>query len=243
MCKGMHFRPFNKTKYQISFNFFLLFPHLFVPLQRNYQHIMATDKIRIKDIAERAGVSVGTVDRVLHERPNVSKAAREKVEQALAEMDYQPNVYASALAYNKDYTFYCIIPMHDSEAYWDEIKQGVKAATARRRDFHVSLKILYYERFNAPSFIKVAKECLDQTCQTGDNPKLYRPVERTQHSIHPARLLPARPEATGVLWSGLFPERLFRSPHDDAHCLERERNHDDETTQGRTRWLQAAVKS
>ena len=60
---------------------------------------MATDKIRIKDIAERAGVSVGTVDRVLHERPNVSKTAREKVEKALAEMDYQPNVYASALAF------------------------------------------------------------------------------------------------------------------------------------------------
>ena len=90
---------------------------------------MATDKIRIKDIAERAGVSVGTVDRVLHERPNVSKSAREKVEKVLAEMDYQPNVYASALAYNKDYTFYCIIPLHDSEAYWDEIEQGVKAAT------------------------------------------------------------------------------------------------------------------
>ena len=45
-----------------------------------------TDKIRIKDIAERAGVSVGTVDRVLHERPNVSKSAREKVEKALKEM-------------------------------------------------------------------------------------------------------------------------------------------------------------
>ena len=123
---------------------------------------MATDKIRIKDIAERAGVSVGTVDRVLHERPNVSKSAREKVEQALAEMDYQPNVYASALAYNKDYTFYCIIPLHDSEAYWDEIEQGVKAATARRRDFHVSLKLLYYERFNSPSFVNATKECLEQ---------------------------------------------------------------------------------
>ena len=123
---------------------------------------MATDKIRIKDIAERAGVSVGTVDRVLHERPNVSKSAREKVEKALAEMDYQPNVYASALAYNKDYTFYCIIPLHDSEAYWDEIEQGVKAATARRRDFHISLKMLYYERFNGPSFIKATKECLEQ---------------------------------------------------------------------------------
>lgn len=54
------------------------------------------EKIRIKDIAERAGVSVGTVDRVLHDRPNVSKPAREKVEQALKEMNYQPNMYASA---------------------------------------------------------------------------------------------------------------------------------------------------
>ena len=35
-----------------------------------------TEKIRIKDIAERAGVSVGTVDRVLHDRPNVSAPAR-----------------------------------------------------------------------------------------------------------------------------------------------------------------------
>ena len=118
------------------------------------------DKIRIKDIALRAGVSVGTVDRVLHDRPNVSKTARERVEQALSEMDYQPNVYASALAYNKDYTFVCIIPMHDSEAYWDEIEEGVQAAAHRRRDFHATLKMLYYERFNAPTFIKAAADCL-----------------------------------------------------------------------------------
>ncbi len=121
---------------------------------------MPSDKIRIKDIALRAGVSVGTVDRVLHERPNVSKSAREKVEQALAEMDYEPNVYASALAYNKDYTFYCIIPLHESEAYWEEIEEGVAAATARRRDFHVRLKMLYYERFNGPAFVKATEECL-----------------------------------------------------------------------------------
>ena len=36
------------------------------------------DRIRIKDIAAKAGVSVGTVDRVLHKRPNVSKSARER---------------------------------------------------------------------------------------------------------------------------------------------------------------------
>ena len=93
-------------------------------------------KIRIKDIALRASVSVGTVDRVLHNRPNVSKVAREKVEQALKEMDYQPNMYASALAYNKSYTFYLLIPQHESEAYWEEIEEGAKRAIEIRRDFY-----------------------------------------------------------------------------------------------------------
>ena len=120
-----------------------------------------SDQIRIKDIALRAGVSVGTVDRVLHDRPNVSKPAREKVEKALKEMDYHPNVYASALAYNKNYTFYCIIPQHDSEAYWEEVEEGVKMATRLHRDFHVSLQLIYYERFNGDSFLEAARTCLD----------------------------------------------------------------------------------
>ena len=105
------------------------------------------EKIRIKDIAERAGVSVGTVDRVLHDRPNVSKPARDKVEKALKEMNYQPNVYASALAYNKSYTFYLLIPKHESEAYWEEIEEGAKKCEDIRRDFHIDAEI----RFFAPS--------------------------------------------------------------------------------------------
>ena len=123
---------------------------------------MASDKIRIKDIAERAGVSVGTVDRVLHGRPNVSEKARVKIEKALEEMDYQPNMYASALAYNKDYRFFLVIPSHANEAYWDEVEEGAGAATERRRDFGVSLHIMYYERFNPNSFSKTARECLKE---------------------------------------------------------------------------------
>ena len=119
------------------------------------------DKIRIKDIAEQAGVSVGTVDRVLHNRPNVSKSAREKVEAVLKNINYQPNMYASALAYNKSYTFYCIIPRHGSEAYWDEIEEGANKACETRRDFHIHVKMMYYERFNTDTFKKKCNECLN----------------------------------------------------------------------------------
>lgn len=118
------------------------------------------DKIRIKDIAERAGVSVGTVDRVLHNRPNVSEKARKKVEKALKETDYKPNVYASALAYNKSYTFYMLIPQHESEAYWEEIEEGAKRAMEARRDFHIEVKIAYYDRFKDNSFKEVAQDSL-----------------------------------------------------------------------------------
>ena len=123
---------------------------------------MAREKTRIKDIAERAGVSVGTVDRVLHNRPNVSKKALEKVQKALDEMDYKPNMYASALAYNKEYTFYCIIPKHESEAYWEEIEEGSLAACEHRRDFGISVKMMYYNRFSADTFTRVTNDCLKQ---------------------------------------------------------------------------------
>ena len=59
------------------------------------------DKIRIKDIARLANVSTGTVDRVLHNRGEVSAKSREKVEKVLKEINYQPNIYASALASKK----------------------------------------------------------------------------------------------------------------------------------------------
>lgn len=118
------------------------------------------DKVRIKDIAEKSGVSVGTVDRVLHNRPNVSKEARSKVEAVLKDINYQPNMYASALAYNKSYTFYCIIPKHESEAYWEEIEEGAARACEVRRDFNISVKMMYYKRFDKQTFVERYQECL-----------------------------------------------------------------------------------
>ena len=119
-------------------------------------------KVRIKDIAEKAGVSVGTVDRILHQRPNVSKSAREKVERVLKEIKYRPNMYASALAYNKIYKFILLIPKHESEAYWNEIVEGAENAVEARQDFKIELEKIYYENINENSFIKAADTCIDK---------------------------------------------------------------------------------
>ena len=120
-------------------------------------------RITIKDIAEKAGVSVGTVDRVLHNRPNVSPKALVLVQKALDEMNYVPNMYASALAHNRFYNFHCLMPRHESEAYWEEVEQGQLKCCETRRDLNVNIKIHYYKRKDEVTFTEQYEKILADT--------------------------------------------------------------------------------
>lgn len=55
-------------------------------------------KATIDDVAELAGVSIKTVSRVVNQEPNVREATRAKVEKAIAELHYRPNLSARNLA-------------------------------------------------------------------------------------------------------------------------------------------------
>ena len=98
------------------------------------------ERIRIKDIARLADVSVGTVDRVIHSRSGVSEASKKRVEEILKQLDYQPNMYASALASNKKYTFICLLPEHLEGEYWTAVELGIHEAIATYSDFNSSAK-------------------------------------------------------------------------------------------------------
>lgn len=52
----------------------------------------------LDEVAQRAGVSRGTVSRVINNAPHVSKSARISVERAIKELGYVPNVAARSLA-------------------------------------------------------------------------------------------------------------------------------------------------
>ena len=55
-------------------------------------------KTTIFDVAKLAGVSIKTVSRVVNREPNVRASTRERVEQAIAELDYRPDHSARNLA-------------------------------------------------------------------------------------------------------------------------------------------------
>src|SRR5579859_6713512 len=57
--------------------------------------------MKMRDVAEKAGVSLTTVSRVLNGFPTVKSEYRERVLQAMAELEYQPNRLASNLRKKK----------------------------------------------------------------------------------------------------------------------------------------------
>ena len=57
----------------------------------------------IADVARLAGVSIKTVSRVVNREPNVREATRGKVEAAIAELNYRPNLSARNLASHRSH--------------------------------------------------------------------------------------------------------------------------------------------
>ena len=121
------------------------------------------ERIRIKDIAKMADVSVGTVDRVIHGRSGVSEASRKRVEEILEKLNYQPNMYASALASNKKYAFACLLPQHETGEYWTEVESGIHEALTTYSDFNITVKLRYYDPYDYRSFAREARSIVEMT--------------------------------------------------------------------------------
>ena len=117
-------------------------------------------RIGIKDIAKKAGVSKGTVDRVLHERGNVSPKAREKVLAAMKELDYQRNYIASALASKTNWNLAVLIPDSKKDPFWLQPLRGVERARNALRDYRVTLDIYQFKDADAKDFSRCVSEIL-----------------------------------------------------------------------------------
>ena len=119
-------------------------------------------RTRIKDIAQKAKVSTGTVDRVLHGRGEVSAKTREKVLSILEEMDYKPNILASTLASQKEHHFAVLIPeSQDEESYWNKPLTGINRAFSDLIEYGVRIKTYMFSPSNPDSFNAKTGEILE----------------------------------------------------------------------------------
>jgi LacI family transcriptional regulator len=115
----------------------------------------------IKDIARMAGVSAGTVDRVLHDRGDVSPESKEKVQKVLDSVNYQPNVFAIGLAAKKRYTIACVTPFYENDDYWHNVVLGIKRAAEELNPFNVFVEYLHYAHSDFDSYMDACRKALD----------------------------------------------------------------------------------
>lgn len=183
------------------------------------------ERVRIKDIAKMADVSVGTVDRVIHGRSGVSESSRKRVEEILKQLDYQPNMYASALASNKKYAFACLLPLHQKGEYWTEVEAGIQNAVEAYSDFNVTVQLSYYDPYNYDSFAEASDKILgmepDGVMFAPTVPQHTKPftdvlTERNIPYIY--RLGHQRRACPLLLRTELAPKRIFCRTHADVAC-------------------------
>ncbi len=108
--------------------------------------------IRIVDIARMAGVSVATVDRVIHNRGKVSEANLARISEVLRQVNYRPNLLARSLASGRPYTLYVLIPRFQEGEYWADVDAGIERAAAEAARYNVSVRKFFFDQYDRESF-------------------------------------------------------------------------------------------
>lgn len=118
--------------------------------------------IRIIDIAKKAGVSIGTVDRVLHERSEVAIETKEKILKIIEEFNYRPNILARTLASKKVIRFASLTPWFaDKDSYWSKPQEGIEKAIEQIKQYGVRLNQFYFKMEDSDTFTSEAERILE----------------------------------------------------------------------------------
>lgn len=116
------------------------------------------EKITLKQIADELGVSIGTVDRALHNRSNIKKETKEKVLRLISKYNYVPDKNASSLSRRKSKTKIGVILHSYPEFFWDCVLSGLKAAENELLDFGMEMIYIKLESWNIQELIQKFNE-------------------------------------------------------------------------------------
>lgn len=115
----------------------------------------------VKEIARLANVSIGTVDRVIHDRVGVSPRTRELIKKIIKDINYQPNLLGRRLASNKITQFATLIPMVSKEtSFWEAPLNGIDRAELEIAQYNIKVEKFFFDQNDKNSFNKEAAKIL-----------------------------------------------------------------------------------
>ena len=123
----------------------------------------------MRDVAQAAGVSIGTVDRVLHNRGRFSAQTAERVRASAKRLNFLPNQAASNLKRATTHTFVAVLPYPDQDGgFWCQVVKGVNRALQELSHHYVRVRFAHYDRFDPESFASICAELAHRSDATTD---------------------------------------------------------------------------
>jgi LacI family transcriptional regulator len=120
-------------------------------------------RVTIAMVAKEAGVSRGTVDRVINNRGNVKPEVEKHIREIIEKLGYKPNRIASALSYNKNPKKIVIIARDIGECNNELIFKGIENGTKTVSDNGIDVDVWTYN----DSDIKTCLLLLDRALSEG----------------------------------------------------------------------------
>lgn len=103
--------------------------------------------VTLKQIAEHADVSIGTVYRAIHNKGRISPETQRKILKIAKDLGYQPNVLASTLSTSKSRKILALVPEKPGY-FFDIVYEGMKSAGQELEKFKFELEYIRPQRVN-----------------------------------------------------------------------------------------------
>lgn len=132
--------------------------------------------VTIKQIAELAGVSRGTVDRALNERGGVNSEVQKRIKGIAKEQNYVPNPVAKALANSKNRVTVGVLINSGGNSFFDKVLLGINKAKREVSGYGVNLVLEEMTGYDP----KIQIELIEKLAQMKINGLIITPINDSE---------------------------------------------------------------
>ncbi|MFO7887117.1 MAG: substrate-binding domain-containing protein [Eubacteriales bacterium] len=119
-------------------------------------------KATIKDVAREAGVSTGTVDRVINNKGNVASKTEKKVIEAIKNLNYKKSPIAKALVNRKNKIKIGVAFPYLEHYFWKDVFKGIEEVQEELEPFGVEIIVETTKSYDLDEHLKALDNLVEK---------------------------------------------------------------------------------
>jgi LacI family transcriptional regulator len=135
------------------------------------------NKVTLHDIADELGLSIGTIDRALHDRPGINEATKARILKLVDQYQYKPDKIASYLSKKPKPLRIGVILQSVPAFFWSGVKNGILAVEHEFSDYGLEFIFKDITRYRKPYMII---QMIDELVQENADAILLVPINNAE---------------------------------------------------------------